>query len=80
MESQDLLKEYGYKLNQMDIQINDLKESRKEILKDAKSDGFSTSILNKAITQLRQEKKKPQEVSECDLYKNLLQDIIEVLE
>ena len=80
MESQDLLKEYGYKLNQMDIQINDLKESRKEILKDAKSDGFSTSILNKAITQLRQEKKKPQDVSECDLYKNLLQDIIEVLE
>ncbi len=79
--AQDIIIETATRIQNIDEQIKELQESRKEILKDAKDNGINTKILNRAISEIRKAKKTtPVEKSEQELYEDLLRDIITTLE
>jgi len=77
-ETQEKIIEIARRIQRIDTQIEELKADRKQILKDAKSDGINTTILNKAIRQIRAEKKQdPAKKTELEIYIELLEDIVE---
>ena len=75
-EAKELLKEYLQKIQFIDTEIARLKEDRKVILDDAKSDGIDKAKLNKAISEVRRElDKKPAELSEEEMYVALVKEL-----
>lgn len=79
-ETREMLLEYARRIQVVEKEIEGLKESKKELFADAKSQGFDTKILRKAISEIRKEKNEnPLEKSEEELYKELLSDVIEPL-
>ena len=82
-ETQEMIVRFAERCQNIDEQIADLKESRKEILKEAKDEGINHSLLNKVINAIRAElKKDPATKAEEELYLDLLKEshVIELLD
>lgn len=77
-DSKEQLLQIAKSIQSIDEQIFDLNERRKEILKDAKSDGFNDKALRTAISELRKPKDDLQ-LDEESMYKELITDVIEPL-
>jgi uncharacterized protein (UPF0335 family) len=81
MTAQDIVKDVATRIQNIDEQIRELQIGKAEIMKQAKTDGINTTLLARAIAEVRRDKKTPPaEKSETELYSNLVQDIIQVLE
>jgi len=74
-ESKELLKQIAQTIQIIDEEIFDLGERRKDIFKNAKSQGFNDAILKKAISLLRKPV-KDEEVSEQEIYVDVIENII----
>ena len=79
--AQEIIVEVATRIQNIDEQIKELQEGRKEILKQAKDDGINTKLLNRAISEIRKAKKTtPVEKSEQELYIDLISSVITTLE
>jgi len=77
-ESKEQLLQIAKSIQNIDEQVFDLNERRKEILKNAKSSGFNDKALRTAIAELRKPKDDLQ-IDEEAMYKELITDVIEPL-
>ena len=74
-ETKELLTDFAKSIQQIDEQLFDLNERKKEIFKQAKDDGFTPAALKKAI-QLIGKEPDPVVESETELYMDIISDVI----
>jgi len=78
-EAKEILSQAANQIQLIDERIDALKGERKEIVKNVKDAGLSVKVLNKAIREVREEKKNPQFAQEVDLYIDAIKDVIKPL-
>lgn len=72
-ETKEMLIQYVQRIQKLDEEIANLREDKKEVLKEAKDNGFESKHINSAINKIRREKKKnPNDASVEEIYLEII--------
>ena len=76
VEAKEILAEAAKHIQAIDERIEVLKEDKREVVKNVKSLGLSTTVLNEAIKRVRKQKQNKSFEDEVDLYMECVESYI----
>ena len=76
VEAKEILAEAAKQIQAIDERIEVLKEDKREVIKNVKDLGLSTTVLNEAIKRIRRQKKNKSFEDEVDLYMECVESYI----
>ena len=76
IEAKEILADAAKQIQAIDERIEVLKEDKREVIKNVKDLGLSTTVLNEAIKRIRRQKKNKSFEDEVDLYMEYVETYI----